>query len=88
MPERDKIDDEAFAALIDGKVSRRRRKALLAHLVVADEDREMFADTAALVREMEDEDQAASSIPGGATSRLGRLGQLLLRLGAAIRFRR
>lgn len=86
MPER--IDKETIAALMDGKLSRRQRNSVLAHLAASEDDYEVFTETAAIVHEIEDEERAAAGFPGGATTRLGRLGQLLRRLGAAIRFRR
>ena len=49
------IDAEEVGALLDGTADEERRNALLARLATADEDYELFADTAAVLREIEEE---------------------------------
>ncbi|HYR09454.1 MAG TPA: hypothetical protein VEQ60_16835 [Longimicrobium sp.] len=50
------IDDERLSALFEGRIVGREREELLAHLVAADEDYEVFADTAEILRALEAED--------------------------------
>jgi len=45
--------DEEIGALLDGRVDERRRGELLARLAAADDDYDVFADTAAVLREAE-----------------------------------
>lgn len=52
-------DDERLSALLDGRLSDREREELLAHLAVSGDDLEVFAETAAILREMEEEDALA-----------------------------
>lgn len=53
------IDDEKLAALLAGNLTEKsERDRVLSHLSVADEDYEVFADTAGILREMEAEDAA------------------------------
>ena len=52
-------DDERLSALLDGRLSDREREELLAHLAVPGDDLEVFAETAAILREMEAEDALA-----------------------------
>lgn len=52
-------DEERIAALLAGRLEGPERDALLAHLSTADEDYEVFANTAAILREMEEEDAQA-----------------------------
>jgi hypothetical protein len=47
--------DEEIGALLDGRVDERRRTELLALLAADDADYDVFADTAAVLREAEDE---------------------------------
>lgn len=49
-------DDERLSALLAGRLEGPERDELLAYLSTADEDREVFANTAAILREMEEED--------------------------------
>lgn len=53
-------DDERLAALLDGKLDRREREQLLAELAASDDDYEKFADTASVLRQIEEEDAAAA----------------------------
>jgi hypothetical protein len=52
-------DDERLAALLDGKLDGRQREELLADLAASDDDYEVFADTASILRQVEEEDEAA-----------------------------
>jgi hypothetical protein len=58
-------DDERLSALFEGRVVGRERDELLAHLAASDDDYEVFADTAEILRALEDEDAlvAAGSAP-------------------------
>jgi hypothetical protein len=49
-------DDERLSALLAGRLEGPERDELLAYLSTADEDREVVANTAAILREMEEED--------------------------------
>lgn len=51
-----KPDDERLSALLDGQVQGRERDELLAHLAHADEDYEVFVDTADILRQLEETD--------------------------------
>jgi hypothetical protein len=53
-------DDERLSALLDGRLDGRSREELLAHLSASEEDRHVFADTAAILRELEEEEAAAT----------------------------
>jgi hypothetical protein len=64
-------DDERLAALLDGKLEERQREELLAQLVTSGEDYDVFADTAAVLRELEAQDAQAvqtgsAPVPSGA----------------------
>lgn len=50
------VDDERLAALLAGRLLGAERDELLAYLATADEDYEVFANTAGMLREMEQED--------------------------------
>ena len=52
-------DDERLSALLAGRLEGPERDELLAHLSTADEDYEVFANAAAILREMDEEDAAA-----------------------------
>jgi hypothetical protein len=52
-------DDERLSALLEGRVEGRQREDLLAHLAEADDDYEVFANTAAVLRALEEEDARA-----------------------------
>lgn len=53
---RDEIDDERLAALLEGRLQSEERDALLAHLAADEgEDFYVFANTARVLREMEEE---------------------------------
>lgn len=52
--------DEELAAFLDGRVDARRREEMLAHLNASEEDRDVLARTASILRELEDEDAAAT----------------------------
>lgn len=52
-------DDERLSALLEGRVEGRQREELLAHLSAADDDYEVFTDTAAVLRALEAEDARA-----------------------------
>lgn len=47
-------DDEQLAALLDGRLQGRAREELLAHLAMSNDDRRVFTDTAAILRELEE----------------------------------
>ncbi|MET0400560.1 MAG: hypothetical protein ABW277_27465 [Longimicrobiaceae bacterium] len=64
-------DDERVAAFLDGRMDARRREEMLAHLNGNDEDRAVLADTAALLRQLEKEDAAASSDMAAPTAKPG-----------------
>jgi hypothetical protein len=49
-------DDERLSALLAGRLEGPERDELLAYLSTADEDREVFAHAAAILREMDEED--------------------------------
>ncbi|HEX2081291.1 MAG TPA: hypothetical protein VHG08_26545 [Longimicrobium sp.] len=49
-------DDERLSALLAGRLEGPERDELLAYLSAADEDREVFAHAAAILREMDEED--------------------------------
>jgi ribosomal protein L12E/L44/L45/RPP1/RPP2 len=51
-----RLDDERLSALLAGRLEGPERDELLAHLSTADEDLEVFAHAAAILREMEEED--------------------------------
>lgn len=52
-------DDERLSALLEGRVEGRQREELLAHLAGADDDYEVFANTASVLRALEEEDARA-----------------------------
>lgn len=49
-------DDERLSALLEGRVEGRQREEMLEHLAAADDDYEVFTDTAAVLRALEEED--------------------------------
>jgi hypothetical protein len=53
-------DDERVAAFLDGRMDARRREEMLAHLTGSDEDRAVLAATAAILRQLEEDDAAAA----------------------------
>lgn len=55
--------DERYAALLDGRCTEEERRQLMAELAAGGEDLEIFADVAAILDEMEEEDRAAGKIP-------------------------
>lgn len=55
-------DDERLSALFDGRVVGRERDELLTHLAASDDDYEVFADTAEVLRALEEED-AREAVP-------------------------
>lgn len=59
-----KHDDERLAALLGGRLDGPEREELMAHLLADDEDRQVFADTAAILQEAEAED-AAQALQAG-----------------------
>jgi hypothetical protein len=59
----DGADPERLAALLDERLSGAERDELLARLADSDEDLALFAEAAAVQRELEEEDEAAS-VPG------------------------
>jgi hypothetical protein len=59
----DDADPERLAALLDGRLSGAERDALLARLAADDEDLALFAEAAAVQRELEEADEAAA-VPG------------------------
>ncbi len=65
-------DDERVAAFLDGRMDARRREEMLAHLNANDEDRAVLADTAALLRQLEEEDAAAIPEMPASTAKPGR----------------
>jgi hypothetical protein len=52
-------DDERLSALLEGRVEGRQREELLAHLAEADDDYEVFTNTASVLRALEEEDARA-----------------------------
>jgi len=52
-------DDERLSALLAGRLQGPERDELLAHLSTAEESYEVFTDTAAILRELEDEESGA-----------------------------
>lgn len=58
-------DDERLAALLDGRTVGPQRGELLAHLARADEDYDVFADTAAVLRELEEGGEAGEGEEAG-----------------------
>lgn len=58
-------DDERLSALLAGRLEGPERDELLAFLSTADEEYEVFADTAAILREMEEEEEAAQAETAG-----------------------
>jgi hypothetical protein len=56
---RPRNDDERLSSLLDGRLHGRSREDLLAHLSASEEDRRVFADTAAILRELEEEEAGA-----------------------------
>jgi hypothetical protein len=58
----DRMDVEEMGTLLDGTADEERRNALLARLSTADDDYDLFADTAAVLREIEDDDAAAPAV--------------------------
>jgi hypothetical protein len=54
-------DDERLAALLARKLDRRQREQVLAELAASDDDHEVFADTASILRQIEEEDAAAAT---------------------------
>lgn len=57
-------DDERLAALLEGRLEGPERDELLAYLATADEDFHVFAKTAAVLREMEEEEAAQARQAG------------------------
>jgi hypothetical protein len=58
VPVKEPIDDERLSALFEGQVVGREREELLAHLAASDEDYDVFADTAEILRALEAEEDA------------------------------
>lgn len=54
-----KKDDERLAAFLEGRVRGGEREDMLAHLVTADDDYEVFAGTSRVLRALEEEDARA-----------------------------
>lgn len=52
-------DEETLAMLLDGRLSGPARERVLEHLSRSDEDRPVFSDAAAILRETEEEDAAS-----------------------------
>lgn len=50
-------DDEELAAFLDGRLGSESREDMIAHLVRNDEDREVAAGTAQILRQTEELDQ-------------------------------
>ena len=55
-------EDERLAALLDGKLDRRQREELLANVAASDDDYRVLANTASVLRRIEEEDAAAASL--------------------------
>jgi hypothetical protein len=55
-------DDEQLSALLEGQVRGQEREELLAHLTTSDDDYAVFADTASVLRALEEEDARAATI--------------------------
>lgn len=62
-------DDERLSALLDGRLSGKQREDVLAHLVAADEDYDVFTDAAAILREAEE----GTRLPPPPSLRRGRI---------------
>jgi hypothetical protein len=62
-------DDERLAALLEGRLDGPERDELLAYLATADEDLQVFARTAAVLREMEEDEAARAPQPGDRADR-------------------
>ena len=62
-------DDERLAALLEGRLEGPERDELLAYLATADEDLQVFARTAAVLREMEEDEAAQAPQPGDRADR-------------------
>lgn len=58
-----KEDDERLAALLEGRVQGDQREGMLSHLAAADDDYEVFAGTARVLRALGEEDARAHSRP-------------------------
>jgi hypothetical protein len=56
-------DDERLAALLEGRVQGGQREEMLAHIAAADDDYEVFAGTAGVLRALEEEDARAGRAP-------------------------
>jgi hypothetical protein len=67
-----KQDDERLAALLEGRVQGDQREDMLARLAAADDDYEVFAGTAGVLRALEEED--ARIRPPGRVPSMGRGG--------------
>jgi anti-sigma factor RsiW len=69
-------ENERLSALLDGRLDERERGELLAHLSAADEEYRVFADTASILRELEEAEAGAeagcASSPEGIPLRLRR----------------
>lgn len=64
-------DDERLAALLEGRVEGAQREDLLARLAEADDDYEVFTDTGAVLRALEEEDARAGQPVAGPSMRRG-----------------
>ena len=58
-------DDERMAAFLDGRMDARRRQEMLAHFIASEEERELLAVTADVLREVEEEDARAAAEEAG-----------------------
>ncbi|HWK88917.1 MAG TPA: hypothetical protein VNP72_02955, partial [Longimicrobium sp.] len=58
-----KMDPERLGALIDGRLGPDERAETLARLTASDDERVVFADTAAVLRALEEEDVPAAAAP-------------------------
>ncbi|HEU0055173.1 MAG TPA: hypothetical protein VFQ39_18430, partial [Longimicrobium sp.] len=56
----ERMDPEVLGALLDRRLAGDERAAAVAHLAASEEDRDVLADTAAVLRALEEEDAGAS----------------------------
>lgn len=58
-----RIDDERMSALLEGKLQGDRRDELLKELAASDDDYDVFAETASVLRELEDAEAGVVRLP-------------------------
>lgn len=65
------MDLERLGALLEGRLAQDERAELLARLAASEEARDVFADTAAVLRELDEEDAAPAAVARTATPATG-----------------